>query len=136
MRSLVQVARGYLADQRGDFEASFENQVASLSTAVDLQAPRGVAYSLEGVAGALALSTIEQHHELAAELLGCAHALRVAAGGPMPESERFDVGRAEARLRRLLGESAFDRHFDRGTAVSALELRGRIEEIEAHVRPA
>jgi tetratricopeptide (TPR) repeat protein len=135
MRSLVQVARGYLADQQGDFEAAFAHQAASLGTSIQLSAPRGVAYSLEGVAGALALSGTPDHHELAARLLGCAHALRVDTGGAMPDAERFDVGRADDRLRSLLGDAAFELQFEAGTTSSAVDLARQVEAIEPHVRP-
>lgn len=122
MRLIAAVARGYLADQRGDAVAALEHQRVGLQTAERLRTPRGLAYSLEGVAGALAISGCPCRHDLGARLLGAADRLRRESGGPMPEAERFDVDRAERRLRAELGDARFAAGFAAGgtCAVDAL----------------
>jgi ATP/maltotriose-dependent transcriptional regulator MalT len=107
MRGLVLVARGYTADLRGDAATALSLQRAGLDVHLALGAPRAIAYSLEGVAGALAAGDDDPHHELAARLLGHADALRRSSGGPMPAAERFDVDRAEGRSRARLGDGRF-----------------------------
>jgi hypothetical protein len=114
MRTLLLVARGYLADQVGDAERAFELQSEALRTAVGLGAPRNIAYALEGCAGALALSDEVDQVVLAARLLGLAERLRRETGGPMPTGERYDVDRAEGRLRRVLGDDSFEQHLVEG----------------------
>ncbi len=104
VRGLVLVARGYTADLRGDARTAYAHQRAGLDIHVELGSPRSIAYSLEGVAGALAAGGDPSGHELAARLLGHADSLRRSVGGPMPAAERFDVDRAERRLRRHLGD--------------------------------
>ena len=108
MRTLVLVARGYLADQVGDGRRALEFQTDALRTAVSLGVPRHLAYALEGCAGALAIQPSGEHSELGAQLLGAADRLRRNSGGPMPSAERFDVDRAEQRLRTALGDEAFE----------------------------
>jgi predicted ATPase len=131
-RSLIQVARGYLADQQGDRTAAIESQTDGLTTALELRTPRGIAYSLEGVAGALGLSDDRAQLELGAELLGAADALRRASGGAMPAPERYDVDRAERRLRSALGD-AFDASFAAGAHAEIDGLVERVAAVRVHV---
>jgi predicted ATPase/DNA-binding SARP family transcriptional activator len=133
MRTIVQVARGYLADQQGDHAAALEHQSDGLVTALELRTPRGVAYSFEGVAGALALSTDRSQLRLGAQLLGAADALRRASGGAMPGPERYDVDRAEQRLRSALGDVAFDEASSTGEHAALDELGEMVAAVRAHV---
>lgn len=128
MRAIASVARGYLADQRGDAASALEIQREGLRTAVLLRHPRGVAYSIEGVAGALALAGDVAGAGLGARLLGAADRLRASSGGPMPAGERFDVDRAEARLRAVLGDDGFESCFAAGAAAA---VDGLIDELMA-----
>ena len=130
MRSIIQVAKGYLADQRGDRDTALRHQLDGLRTALQLRTPRGTAYSLEGVAGALALSSDDGERRLGAELLGAANTLRRANGGAMPEPERFDVDRCEHRLRSQLGEQAFAASFDEGANADVDALAARALALE------
>jgi ATP/maltotriose-dependent transcriptional regulator MalT len=114
MRSIVLVAQGYLADQQGDADRAIAAQVAGLATAAAVQAPRSVAFSLEGVAGAFAIARSADLERLGAQLLGAADRVRRETGGPMPPAERFDVDRAEARLRSALGDDQFEVCFAAG----------------------
>jgi tetratricopeptide (TPR) repeat protein len=122
MRALLSVSFGYLADQRGDSFAALRHQIDGLETNHRLGSPRQVAYSLEGAAGALALSAGSDDLRLGAMLLGRADHLRRGSGGPMPPAERFDVDRAEQRLRDALGESVFDECFAAGSAADTDDL--------------
>src|SRR5918995_458682 len=122
MRTLLLVARGYLADQVGDADKSLELQADALRTASGLGAPRNIAYALEGCAGALALATDTERLELGARLLGCADRLRRESGGPMPAAERYDVDRGEGRLRAALGDADFERAFRSGAGTDTKEV--------------
>ena len=81
-----------------------------MRVALQLGAARVTANAVEGLAGALALTG---DSNAAAELLGAADALRRRSGGPMPAPERFDVDRAERRVRDQLGAD-FTTAFARG----------------------
>ncbi|HWM20511.1 MAG TPA: BTAD domain-containing putative transcriptional regulator [Ilumatobacteraceae bacterium] len=114
IQSLVLVGRGYTADLLGHHEPAVDHQRHGLEIALAHSTPRGVANSMEGLAGALAIAPDPARHDAAARLLGAADALRRRSGGPMPPAERFDVDRAERRARRSLGDQAFDAAFVEG----------------------
>lgn len=122
MRTLLLVARGYLADQMGDAERALELQTEALRTATGLGAPRNVAYTLEGCAGALALRDDDAQRKLGARLLGGAERLRRETGGVLPPGERFDVDRAQDRLRSALGDDVFAREHAIGAAADTNDL--------------
>ena len=125
MRSNVLVGRGYLADQQDDYTSAIEHQVLALQTAIPLDTPRVLAFSFEGCAGALAIEPGGGRAELGARLLGAADRMRRQTGGPMPKGERFDVDRAEARLRVILGDTAFGDAFVAGASTDGLRTRCR-----------
>jgi hypothetical protein len=129
MRTLVMVARGYLADQVCDHERALEYQTDALRTSVSLGVPRHLAYALEGCAGALAIEPSGEHSELAAQLLGAADRLRRNSGGPMPAGERFDVDRAERRLRATIGDEAFEAAFRAGADREPKDLVIAVESL-------
>lgn len=126
MRTLVLVSRGFHADQCGDAEQALVLQREALEIALRLRAPRTIAFAMEGVAGALAASDCADRHRLAAQLLGHADTLRAQAGGRMPPAERFDVDRAEARLRAALGDEAFESLFRQGAAADPSVLPAQV----------
>jgi ATP/maltotriose-dependent transcriptional regulator MalT len=128
-RLLVQVARGYLADQTGDYTRALAYQTDALTTASALGMPRSLAYALEGCAGAVAIAPSPEQFELGAELLGAADRLRRNSGGPMPADERFDVDRAETRLRTAIGDAAFDAAFRLGADRDPKELIIAVEAL-------
>jgi ATP/maltotriose-dependent transcriptional regulator MalT len=129
MRSLVLVGRGYLADQQLDHAAALEHQLMALRTAVPLHTPRVLAFSFEGCAGALAVAPGAEHADLAARLLGAADRMRRHAGGPMPPAERFDVDRAEQRLRALLGDVRFEHAFTAGALADDMALVAELDGV-------
>jgi hypothetical protein len=128
-RLLVRVARGYLADQTGDYQRALDHQSDAVATAAALGMPRSFAYALEGCAGALAISPYPEQFELGAELLGAADRLRRGSGGAMPPAERFDVDRAESRLRTAIGDAAFDAAFRLGADREPKDLVIAIEAL-------
>jgi hypothetical protein len=129
-QALVLVGRGYSADLVGDYEQAVTHQRHGLEIAVVHASPRVLANSLEGLAGALALATDRNLHALAARLLGTADALRRRSGGPMPPAERFDVDRAERRIRESLGDHEFDVAFATG---SGADVQDVLDEVFALV---
>jgi tetratricopeptide (TPR) repeat protein len=133
VRAMVLASRGYTADQRGDREAALRDQLEGLDVSVAHGMPRAIANAMEGVAGALALSTARGDHELGARLLGAAHAIRLRTGGPMPSAERFDVARAHDRCRIALGDGAFHVAFEGGVTSPADELIAEV--MSAHRVP-
>jgi tetratricopeptide (TPR) repeat protein len=121
-KALVLVGRGYSADLVGDYEQAHAHQRHGLEIALAHAAPRVVANSLEGLAGALAIAPESSLHASAARLLGAADALRRRTGGAMPPAERFDVDRAERRARLSMGDHAFDAAF-------AIGARSDVEDV-------
>ncbi|MEU6824046.1 BTAD domain-containing putative transcriptional regulator [Streptomyces atriruber] len=102
---------GFVAELRGDGPGAEAHHLLGLKTARALAEPRAVALSLEGLAGAAAVSGAV---ERAAELLGAADAARRSVGAPLPPAERGDVDRIAAAARAALGESAYAEAFARG----------------------
>jgi hypothetical protein len=133
MRTLLLVARGYLADQVGDGARALESQAEALRAAAGLGAPRNIAYAFEGCAGALALADRQEQQVLGAQLLGAADRLRRQSGGPMPAGERYDVDRAESRLRSAIGDPEFEQAFASGAAADTNVL---VTAIQALVAPS
>jgi predicted ATPase/DNA-binding SARP family transcriptional activator len=118
VRAMVLSGRGYTADQLGDGDAALQLQLEALQVSVGHGMPRAIANGLEGVAGAIALSSDAGDQQRAARLLGAADAIRRRTGGPMPPAERFDVDRAERRCRAALGDEAFAAAYAAGASTS------------------
>ena len=125
LRSLLLVGYGYLCDQTGDYAAALGHQMAALETTERLDNPRATAYVLEGIAGAFALSGDDDLHRLGARLLGRCDRMRRDLGVAMPAAERFDVDRAEGRLRELLATD-FDAEFAEGERSTTAEMIDRL----------
>ena len=125
LRSLVLVGRGFLADQRGDATEALAHQLAALEATEQLMTPRGTAFAFEGCAAALALFEDDDVAALATGLLGHADRLRRESGGPMPEAERFDIDRAEQRLRGRLG-GRYDDAWASGATIETPVLADRV----------
>ncbi|MFF2083460.1 BTAD domain-containing putative transcriptional regulator [Nocardia sp. NPDC058176] len=107
---------GFLADMRGDGPAAHEKHAEAHRLALATgAAPRALALTLEGLAGAHSLLG---EPATAARLLGAADAARRTVGAPLPPAERFDVDRITARARTALGASAFDVEYAEGAATS------------------
>ncbi|MFD4630701.1 BTAD domain-containing putative transcriptional regulator [Streptomyces sp. NPDC058284] len=102
---------GFIAELRGDGPGAEAHHLLGLKAARALAEPRALALSLEGLAGAAAVSGKAEH---AALLLGAADAARQGAGAPLPPAERGDVDRITAVAKAALGEPAFAEAFTRG----------------------
>ncbi|OPC76947.1 AfsR family transcriptional regulator [Embleya scabrispora] len=113
MPALILAELGFVAELRGDPRTALEMQLAGLSAARAAGDARSVALALEGLAGAQVLAG---HADQAARLLGAAAAARRSVGTPLPEGERDDVARIEARARDIVGDARFDDAY--GTKVS------------------
>jgi tetratricopeptide (TPR) repeat protein len=122
IKALVLVGRGYTADLLGNYERAVEHQREGLEIALAHSTPRGLANSMEGMAGALAIAPDASLHAVAARLLGAADGLRRRSGGAMPPAERFDIDRAERRARRSLGDDAFGAEF-------AIGANGEVDDV-------
>ena len=102
---------GFIAELRGDASAAEAHHRLGLAAAHVLAEPRAIALSLEGLAGAAAVSG---DAERAALLLGSADAARRSVGAPFPPAERGDVDRIAAAASAALGPTAYADAFRRG----------------------
>ncbi|WP_406722268.1 AfsR/SARP family transcriptional regulator [Streptomyces althioticus] len=118
---LLRAELGFVAELRGDAEAAAAYHKESLEIARTLAEPRALALSLEGLAGAAALSGTMAGASAAAVLLGAADAARTGAGAPLPPAERGDVDRITGAARDVLGETAFSEAYGRGGAMTPEE---------------
>ncbi|MFF1256978.1 BTAD domain-containing putative transcriptional regulator [Streptomyces sp. NPDC058321] len=115
---LLQAELGFVAELRGDAAGAAAHHLLGLDVACAIGEPRAVALSLEGLAGAAALSGDGGR---AAALLGSADAARRSAGAPLPPAERGDVDRITARATAALGGPAFAEAFGHGADLSPAE---------------
>ncbi|MQY04164.1 BTAD domain-containing putative transcriptional regulator [Actinomadura macrotermitis] len=114
----VLVELGHIADLRGDATRALTYHRDALKAAVVLRAPRDKAFSLEGLAGAVALAG---DHARAARMLGTASRIRDEANMPAGPAESADIDRAAARARKGLGDEVFAAESEYGTAMTAEE---------------
>ncbi len=116
---------GFVAELRGDAAAAAAHHLQGLEIARALAEPRALALSLEGLAGAAALTADAPSATRAAVLLGAAAAARRAAGAPLPPAERADVDRITASARAALGPEAFAEAYAEGTRLPPEEAAHR-----------
>lgn len=116
--ALILAELGFIAELRGEADTALRLQLDGLAAACGTGL-LPLALGLEGLAGARALAGEAGH---AALLLGAAAAARRSVGAPLPEGERDDVARIEARVRTVLDASAFDAAYERGAATSVDDL--------------
>ncbi|MFE6890037.1 BTAD domain-containing putative transcriptional regulator [Streptomyces sp. NPDC057694] len=114
---------GFLAELDGDAVAARAHHLRGLDAARILAEPRAYALSLEGLAGAVSLAGDAAG---AALLLGAADAARRGVGAPLPAAEGGDVRRIAARVRRALGEAAYDVRFREGAALEPEKVLGTV----------
>ncbi len=123
---LVQVGLGYVAEARGDAAAAVTFQRDALAVAIRLEAPRDLAFSLEGLAGALSLHP-DRHREAAAAL-GKAADIRASARLRPGPAEQDDIDRITARLAGALGEEAFAKAAAEGSSLEPADILRRAEQ--------
>ncbi|MFD3956831.1 AfsR/SARP family transcriptional regulator [Streptomyces bacillaris] len=112
---------GFVAELRGDADTAAAHHLQGLEIARALAEPRALALSLEGLAGAAALTADGPSATRAAVLLGAAAAARRAAGAPLPPAERADVDRVTASARAALGAAAFSEAYAEGARLTPEE---------------
>lgn len=116
---------GFVAELRGDARGAASHHLAGLEIARALAEPRALALSLEGLAGAAALSGHATAATGAAVLLGAAAAARRRAGAPLPPAERADVDRITVAARAALGADAFSEAYASGARLDPEEALHR-----------
>ncbi|WP_433333297.1 BTAD domain-containing putative transcriptional regulator [Spirillospora sp. CA-294931] len=112
---LILVGLGYVHELRGDADRALAFHRDALEVSVRHQWPRDIAFSLEGLAGALALAG---RHAEAARTLGAAATARASHGLTAGPAEREDIDRVAAAVRAELDEDAYRSEYDGGTAES------------------
>ncbi|MFJ9050451.1 AfsR/SARP family transcriptional regulator [Streptomyces bacillaris] len=112
---------GFVAELRGDADTAAAHHLQGLEIARALAEPRALALSLEGLAGAAALTADGPSATRAAVLLGAAAAARRTAGAPLPPAERADVDRVTASARAALGAAAFSEAYAEGARLTPEE---------------
>ncbi|WP_272499372.1 BTAD domain-containing putative transcriptional regulator [Actinomadura litoris] len=122
---LVQTGLGHVAQARGDAAAALAFQRDALAVAIRLEAPRDLAFALEGLAGARSMAG---GHAEAAELLGGAAEVRAAAGLRPGPAEREDIDRAAGATRAALGEARFAACRAEGASVEPAAFLRRAEK--------
>ncbi|MEV0664798.1 BTAD domain-containing putative transcriptional regulator [Actinomadura luteofluorescens] len=108
---LLHAELGFTAELRGDAAESLAHHTRGMEIARSIGEPRALALSLEGLAGAAALTGDAVR---AAELLGEADAARRSVNAPLPPAERSDVDRITSTATAALGEQPFTKAFHRG----------------------
>ncbi|WP_017586234.1 AfsR/SARP family transcriptional regulator [Nocardiopsis ganjiahuensis] len=122
--SLILAELGFAAELGGDPGEAEHLHLRGLEAARRTGDPRAVALALEGLAGARVLGAAPEH---AVRLLGAAEALRASVGAPLPEAERGDVDRVEARIAAALAPGPRERARAHGRT---LDLAGALAEAE------
>ncbi len=109
--ALILAELGFTAELGDDADEAERQHLRGLDAALHTGDPRAHALALEGLAGARSLAGHSTH---AAMLLGAADALRRSTGAPLPEAERGDVDRIEARIIADIGADRFTTELDTG----------------------
>ncbi|WP_067456504.1 BTAD domain-containing putative transcriptional regulator [Actinomadura macra] len=120
---LIQTGLGHVAEARGDAGAALAFQRDALETAIILEAPRDLVFSLEGLAAALSL---DGRHEDAAELLGKAAEVRAGSGLRPGPAERADIDRVTGRVRAALGAEKLAAAAVTGAALAPRDFLDRL----------
>lgn len=109
--ALILAELGFTAELAGAADEAEQCHLRGLDSALRTGDPRAHALALEGLAGARSLAGHSAH---AAQLLGAADTLRRSTGAPLPEAERADVDRVEARIVADLGADRYATALDVG----------------------
>ncbi|MFE1592404.1 BTAD domain-containing putative transcriptional regulator [Nocardia sp. NPDC058705] len=102
--ALILTELGFTAELADDTDEAERLHLRGLDSALHTGDPRAHALALEGLAGSRSLAGHSAH---AAQLLGAADTLRRSTGAPLPEAERGDVDRIEARIIADIGADRF-----------------------------
>ncbi|MFD0743625.1 hypothetical protein ACFQ1L_18765 [Phytohabitans flavus] len=115
---MVLTELGLLAAERGDPAAALAWHREGFDANQEAGSPQGMAWSVAGMAGALAL---DGRAALAAELLGAADAARAATGQPLSDVDKAELARTAAAVRAA--EPDFDALFERGGKLTLEQAR-------------
>jgi hypothetical protein len=118
-KAMVLNELGFLAAQRGRAAEARQLHLQAMRAAQTLGAPRDVAMTLVGLAGAAALV---RDHEPTARLLGAADSARRAASVPAAPSEQREIDRITATARAGLEGDAFDVAYLEGAALTPTDV--------------
>ncbi|MCB9135171.1 MAG: tetratricopeptide repeat protein [Anaerolineales bacterium] len=102
----------------GDISQAVQNFQGALRLAHEMGDKRRMAFSLEGLAEAWAVTDPAR----AASLLGAAHTLREAIHSPLPPGEQAGYEVTQARIRTALGEAAFAEAWQAGTQFTLTQM--------------
>ncbi|MER6945263.1 BTAD domain-containing putative transcriptional regulator [Nonomuraea sp. NPDC000554] len=108
---MITIELGFTAELRGDPASALALHRRAFAMACELDAPRGQALAMEGLAGAVSLAGDPAR---AARLLGTAAAVRDAALLPLGPDQRDDVDRITGRVSAALGQDAFAAEYETG----------------------
>lgn len=117
--SMVLEELGFTAELRGDLATARALHAEAFVTCRTHNSGRGMAWALEGLAGALVDSP-----EVAAQLLGAAGSARDASALLVTPAESGDLLRVRSKLRAALGDAAFGAEYERGTKLSLEDAFG------------
>ncbi len=106
---------GYLALYEGKIAEAYDVFAKTSQNFHKGQIIIGVVFSLEGTAK---LFTLLDKHHIAAQLIGCADAIRKRIGDARPHFEQTDVGKTIAACLEKMGEIAFLDAYDEGQKMS------------------
>ncbi|MFD8101716.1 BTAD domain-containing putative transcriptional regulator [Nocardia fluminea] len=126
--ALILAELGFTAELAGDADEAEAQHLRGLDSALRTGDPRAHALALEGLAGARSLAGSPTH---AARLLGAADALRRSTDAPLPEAERGDVDRIEARILAAVGADQFADDFAEGGRADPATLH--LTEVPHHL---
>lgn len=128
--AMIEDELGFVAELRGDDAAAYQHHLRALAAALDAHLDdRAVALALEGIAGA----RMRTEPEAAARLIGGAAAVRIRAGVPLPQGERFDVDRISKNIAEAIGKEALEAGREQGRkllseeGITALAAEARAE---------
>jgi predicted ATPase/DNA-binding SARP family transcriptional activator len=112
---------GRVVARQGDTVMARTQLAEGLLLCRELGDKRGIALALENMAGALSAETESVQ---AARLLGAAQALRKNIHAPLPRGEQEPVDRQIARVRTVLGTTAFTLAWEEGSAMTLEQAVG------------
>jgi hypothetical protein len=123
---IIYLGLGYTAELRGDPRSALRLHSQGLAVAVRIDAPRDMAFCLEGLASAASLM---DHPADAARFLGAAMSIRRTIGMAPGPAEQSDTARTEVRLREALPAAALDEELAEGAALTPATCLARAQSL-------
>ncbi|MFI0351792.1 BTAD domain-containing putative transcriptional regulator [Actinomadura sp. 9N407] len=123
---LIYVGLGHTAELHGNPQIAFDFHRRALAVGLQIDGPRDMAYSLEGMASALSLMGLPSD---AARFLGAAMEIRRTTGMTQGPAERSDTARTEARLRDVLPVATLEERLAEGAALTPATCLDRAQTL-------